>query len=169
MRDRVRSVVGVRETKLKRPSSWVMGVIGETAIGEEPDVKPRKDSVDVDATSGAQTRASSEKPTSSADQIQRKAGAAPDNIVTAINMWRSGSKYDCAKHLLYSDVSYRDFVLMVRDMDEKDAIELGSILDELADSQEPSTDDQESGAGESDVPSEEALSDISDVVGDNVQ
>ncbi len=53
-------------------------------------------------------------------------------LSTVLSMWRSGSKYDTADYLLKSDVPYAEFVRLIRLLPDEEAIELGTILDELA-------------------------------------
>lgn len=49
----------------------------------------------------------------------------------ALALWQSGEKYELAHYLLHGDFKYVDFVRMLFQMPQNDAIELASILDEL--------------------------------------
>lgn len=46
--------------------------------------------------------------------------------------WQSGSKMDVASRLMYSPVSYTDFVRVLYMIGQDGALELGSLLDELS-------------------------------------
>jgi hypothetical protein len=46
--------------------------------------------------------------------------------------WESGSKIDVASRLMYTPVSYADFVKLIYMIGQDGATELGTLLDELA-------------------------------------
>jgi hypothetical protein len=49
-----------------------------------------------------------------------------------VSSWESGSKMDVASQLMYTPVSYVDFVKMLYRIGEQDGVELGGMLDQLS-------------------------------------
>ena len=54
-------------------------------------------------------------------------------VNTLVQAWKSGSRNDVAAQLLFTPVSYADFVRMCFQIGQADAVQLGDLLDNLAD------------------------------------
>ena len=50
-----------------------------------------------------------------------------------VSAWQSGSQMDVANELMYTPVSYVDFVQMLYRIGEEEGVQLGTLLDQLAD------------------------------------
>lgn len=83
---------------------------------------------------------------SMADLEQRKADTEMERsgsngpLESVYSMWKSGSKYDVAEYLLRSNFLYADFVRLIQMLEPDEAVELGTILDELAPPAETATE-----------------------------
>lgn len=56
-----------------------------------------------------------------------------DVVNTLVQAWKGGSRNDVAAQLLFTPVSYADFVRMCFQIGQADAVQLGDLLDNLAD------------------------------------
>jgi hypothetical protein len=56
-------------------------------------------------------------------------------VASLVQAWKSGQQNDVASQILFTPVSYADFVKLCAAIGPNDAIQLGLMLDELADSQ----------------------------------
>ena len=61
-------------------------------------------------------------------------------VDTLVQAWQAGGRNDVAAQLLFTPVSYADFVLLCFKLGQGDAVELGHMLDELAESEGMVTD-----------------------------
>jgi len=112
----------------------------EKADSPEPEDKqesPKQEPLPAPAT---------DKPEAAVDaDIEAGAESSADDTVISqtvahlVSAWESGSKMDVASELLYTAVSYTDFVRMLFQIGEQAGVELGGMLDELSEVQ-PSID-----------------------------
>ena len=153
----------VAEAAPARKLSSLRKVLGEA--GEEQDDKPDKedkpDKAEPDKAKGSDQEplpapATDEpEPKAAVDaDIEAGAEASADSHVDSqavqslVSSWESGSKMDVASQLMYTPVSYADFVKMLFRIGEEDGVELGMMLDELSEVR-PSIDQP---GGQGDVP-----------------
>lgn len=123
---------------------------------EKPEEKPEKEPPKADAPDTPPAPATDkpkEEPEAAVDaDIEAGAEASADTSVDSqavealVSSWQSGSKMDVASELMYTPVSYVDFVKMCFRIGEPDAVELGGMLDQLSEVR-PSID-QPGGEGE---------------------
>ena len=137
----VRRVLGESGTEARQGmtrTSALRRVLGEEAHGEEADFHPTQASHEEPSAPPIPNNPDDGNYASMADLDQHKGDVDMDRtgasgaLSTALSMWRSGSKYDTADYLLKSDVPYAEFVRLIRLLPDEEAIELGTILDELA-------------------------------------
>lgn len=134
----VRRVLGEsgKEPAQRVQRTSLLRVLGEDAHGEVADFDPRHDDSEPPAPPVPNKPGDGDF-SSYADVEQAEADAelgqegVSSALSTALAMWKSGSKYDVADYLLKSDFLYTDFVRMIRMLPADEAIELGSLLDEL--------------------------------------
>lgn len=93
---------------------------------DEPDDKPEA-AVDADIEAGAEASADSSVDSQTVEHL--------------VSSWESGSKMDVASQLMYTPVSYVDFVKMLFRIGEESGVELGGMLDQLSEVR-PSIDQQ---------------------------
>jgi hypothetical protein len=79
------------------------------------------------------------------EDIESDTGPDSPEVEQLVSSWESGSKMDVAAHLLYTPVSYVDFVKMLLRIGAPAAVELGHMLDTLSEA-EPG-EDQEGAEG----------------------
>jgi hypothetical protein len=99
---------------------------------DEPEGEPEA-AVDNDIEAGAEASADS--------------GVDSQTVEHLVSSWESGSKMDVASQLMYTPVSYVDFVKMLYRIGEQDGVELGGMLDQLSEVR-PSIDQPGGGNGE---------------------
>lgn len=136
MRTTVRRVIGESQPRAFH-GSLLWRILGEEAHGEEADFIPTGSDSAPEPPPTANTPSDSDF-SSLADVQQHQADdemarqGTSSALASVMAMWRSGAKYDTADYLLKSNFLYADFVRMVRMLPAEEAIELGTILDELA-------------------------------------
>jgi hypothetical protein len=62
-------------------------------------------------------------------------GTGQQVVAMLAQAWKSGQQNDVASQILFTPVSYADFVKLCATIGPNDAVQLGLMLDELADSQ----------------------------------
>lgn len=136
MRTTVRRVLGESQLSTLRGSA-LRRVLGEEAHGEEADFVPTN--IDSNPKSPPIANTPSDSNFSSMADVQQHQAddemhrqGTSSALASVMAMWRSGAKYDTADYLLKSNFLYADFVRMVRLLPAEEAVELGTILDELA-------------------------------------
>jgi hypothetical protein len=138
----------VTESALSRKVSVLHQVLGEAdeekaekADKPEKSEKPegeKKEEAPKPVPAPASGGPEDETPAAEASEIEAGAEASADSSVDSqtvehlVSSWQSGSKMDVASQLMYTPVSYVDFVKMVLRIGEQDAVELGGMLDELS-------------------------------------
>jgi len=103
---------------------------------DEPEGEPEA-AVDNDIEAGAEASADS--------------GVDSQTVEHLVSSWESGSKMDVASQLMYTPVSYVDFVKMLYRIGEQDGVELGGMLDQLSEVR-PSIDQPGGGGQGGEVP-----------------
>ena len=103
---------------------------------DEPEAEPEA-AVDADIEAGAEASADSSVDSQTVEHL--------------VSSWESGSKMDVASQLMYTPVSYVDFVKMLFRIGEQDGVELGGMLDQLSEVQ-PSIDQPGGGGQGGEVP-----------------
>lgn len=79
------------------------------------------------------------------EDLESDTGPDSPEVEQLVSSWESGSKMDVAAHLLYTPVSYVDFVKMLLRIGAPASVELGRMLDTLSEA-EPG-DEQEGSEG----------------------
>jgi len=102
---------------------------------DEPEGEPEA-AVDADIEAGAEASADSSVDSQTVEHL--------------VSSWQSGSRMDVASQLMYTPVSYVDFVKMLYRIGEQEGVELGGMLDQLSEVR-PSID-QPGGGGNGEVP-----------------
>lgn len=135
---RVLGESGIEARQVSNHGSALRRVLGEEVHGEEADFHPTQSTHEEPSAPPVPNDPDDGNYNSMADLDQHKGDVGMDQsgesgaLSTALSMWRSGSKYDTADYLLKSDVPYAEFVRLIRMLPDEEAIELGTILDELA-------------------------------------
>lgn len=57
----------------------------------------------------------------------------PPKVQQLAKLWQSGDKMGVASSLMFTEASYKDFVNLVYVIGQQAGLELGALLDELAD------------------------------------
>lgn len=158
---RVTGQAVVESLPVRKPST-LRQVLGEAdeeqddkAAKPEPEAKneaPKRDPLPAPATDEPEG-----EPEAAVDaDIEAGAEASADTSIDSqtvehlVSSWESGSKMDVASQLMYTPVSYVDFVKMLFRIGEEGGVELGGMLDQLSEVQ-PSID-QPGGSQGGEVP-----------------
>lgn len=97
---------------------WLDRVLGEAAQVPEP---PAQNAIPPDA-----------KAEKSAEEPDVESLPSTEVVGALVQAWHSGNHYDVAAQLLFTPVSYVDFVQLCYEIGQEDAVQLGHMLDELA-------------------------------------
>ena len=86
-----------------------------------------------------ETMPSPEAPLSPEPATPPEAVITPQKVQQLAKLWQSGDKMGVASSLMFTEASYKDFVNLVYIIGQQAGLELGAMLDELADEsgQEP--------------------------------
>lgn len=154
---RVTGQAAVESLPVRKPST-LRQVLGEADEekddkADKPESEAKKESPKQEPLPAPATDEPEDKPEAAVDaDIEAGAEASADSSVDSqmvqslVSSWQSGSKMDVASQLMYTPVSYVDFVKMLYRIGEPDGVELGGMLDQLSEVR-PSID-QPGGGGE---------------------
>lgn len=105
-------------------------ILGETAdleaLDRDPEIKQLAGVTDPE-TETAPVEAPAEDELSDIDTA---------SIDALVKQWQGGDHMAVATRLMFSSASYRDFVRLIFKIGEEDGLILGSLLDEIADTEE---------------------------------
>lgn len=106
---------------------WINRVLGEAA-GEGDTTPPPSGSEEGTIPQAAEPLDDLHDEGSSVEDMPSS-----DVVNTLVQAWKGGGRNDVAAQLLFTPVSYADFVRMCFQIGQEDAIQLGDLLDNLAD------------------------------------
>jgi hypothetical protein len=89
------------------------------------------------------------------EDIEDDTGPDSPEVEQLVSSWESGSKMDVAAHLLYTPISYVDFVKMIFRIGAPAGVELGRMLDMLSDEEPGEEQAGSDGVGLGEEPVEE--------------
>lgn len=144
--NRVTGRAVVESTSARAPST-LRQVLGEekdevdSPKEAEPKEQPELEPLSAPATDApeAESKAAVDADIEAGAEASADSGVDSQTVEHLVSSWQSGSKMDVASQLMYTPVSYVDFVKMLYRVGEQDGVELGGMLDQLSDAR-PSTD-----------------------------